>query len=165
MNGRAIHNPPAWWRHLDVVGGELLRRYRKRLMQLGISLEIWREYPELGLVDVLIRVHEACRIVRAGDDFEALAAIRDGWRPAYRQAPATVDRRRDRASRALILIGLALAGAFMVLTAPSVVQSMLTPIKPAVEFPRVTSGIGNPRSMTVAKPVWRDALSRQVPGR
>ena len=67
-----------WPRHLEVVGSELFLRYRKRLMQPWISLEICRDYPGLSIADVLVRVHAGRQIIRDGEEFEALAEIRSG---------------------------------------------------------------------------------------
>ena len=115
MKGLLKGSEPAWSRRLEVVGSELFLRYRKRLLQTGISLEIWRAYPGLSLPDVWLRVHTARQIIREGDDFVALAAIRQGrWRqerhPSDR-SPRGIPR-VDRASRLLVTIGGALFALF-----------------------------------------------------
>ena len=111
MNDQISGLERAWSRQLEVVGSELFLRYRKRLLETGISLQIWRDYPGLSLPDVWLRVHAARRIVRDGNDFAALAAIRRGhWqqvdgpaRGAHGNAPP-----EDRVSRSLVRIGGAL---------------------------------------------------------
>lgn len=105
MKQQTIGACPTWPQRLDVVGSELFRRYRKRLREPGISWEIRRDYPGLALPDVWLRVHEARKIIRDGEDFAALTAIRGGWRPAAEtQHPAPM-RRRDSLSRALVAVG------------------------------------------------------------
>ena len=111
MNERMSGLEPAWSRQLEVVGSELFLRYRKRILETGISLEIWRDYPGLSLPDVWLRVHAARQIVRDGEDFAALAAIRRGrWQRANDpRGSARVDTRQDdRVSRTLVKIGGAL---------------------------------------------------------
>ncbi len=111
MNERIAESEPTWSRRLEVVGNELFRRYRKRLLQPGISLEIWRDYPGLSLLDVWLRVHVARRIIRDGDDFAVLAAIHHGrWqRPGRRAGQARVGAQRvDHVSRLLVTVGGAL---------------------------------------------------------
>lgn len=116
MNEQVFSPRPPWSRHLDVVGAELFRRYRKRLMQPGISWEIRADYPGLGWVDIWIRVHEARKIIRDGDDFAALAAIRRGWRASAAGAGNGNERRSDRVSRGLVLVGRAIVAGFLLLS-------------------------------------------------
>ena len=111
MNERMAGLEAPWSRQLEVVGSELFLRYRKRLLQPGISLEIWRDYPGLSLPDVWLRVHAARRIIREGDDFAVLAAIRRGsWqRRDDLHGQARVDTPRDdQVSRLLVTLGGAL---------------------------------------------------------
>ncbi|MGB5254979.1 MAG: hypothetical protein WBN68_19905 [Sedimenticolaceae bacterium] len=96
-----------WQDDLETVGVDVFLRYRKRLMSPDIVWQIRRDYPGLGLLDVLIRVYAGRRIVREGQDFAALAAIRGGQWPQVSPRPAArcTDWRRDRLSRALVMIG------------------------------------------------------------
>ena len=115
MRERGERPEPAWSRRLEVVGSELFLRYRKRLLQPGIGLEIWRAYPGLSLPDVWLRVHAARQIIRAGDDFAALAAIRQGRWGRERHSSDRTQRgvpRVDRASHLLVTIGGALFAMF-----------------------------------------------------
>lgn len=109
MTGQTMTDRPRWADRLDIVGSEIFLRYRKRLLTPGIAGEIRRDYPGLSLVDVLVRVHAARRIVEQGDDFAALMAIRRGeWRPtpsAHAVGGRQADARYDRLSRALVRIG------------------------------------------------------------
>lgn len=114
------HGHPGWQQSLEIIGAELFQRYRKRLMSAGISIEIWRDYPGLALVDVLVRVHAGRRIIQAGDDFVALQAIRSGrWQAcsAGREQPYTASTDRpDRLSRILVRAGGLLFVAFCALS-------------------------------------------------
>ena len=115
-----------WAQHLEVVGCELFLRYRKRLLQPGISWQVWRDYPGLSLPDVWVRVHAARQIVRQGADFAALAAIRHGdWiAPAAAGRAASEPRRdHDRASRAMICIGRLMFVLFCLLSLSAVVAA------------------------------------------
>ncbi|MDJ0739449.1 MAG: hypothetical protein QNJ91_07010 [Gammaproteobacteria bacterium] len=113
-----------WTQYLDVVGSELFLRYRKRLREPGISWQVWRDYPALSLPDVLVRVHAARQIVRNGDGFAALAAIRAGrWRPVTARPAGATPRRDDPASRALVGIGRGLFVLFCVLSMSAAVAA------------------------------------------
>ena len=104
-----------WQAHLEVIGSTLFQRYRKRLLQPGITWEIRRDYPGLSLPDVLIRVYAGRRIISEGQDFVALEAIRSGrWEQmSGREEPRRgIPIRRDRLSRALVSLGGALFGAY-----------------------------------------------------
>jgi hypothetical protein len=99
-----------WQDDLETVGADIFRRYRKRLMSPDIVMQIRRDYPGLGLLDILVRVHAGRRILREGQDFAALAAIRGGqWQQAVgvemRRSVRCTDWRRDPLSRALVMIG------------------------------------------------------------
>ena len=111
MNKRISGPEPAWSRQMEVVGSELFLRYRKRILENGISMEIWRDYPGLSLPDVWLRVHAARQIVRDGEDFAALAAIRHGrwqWVDDPRGRARDDAPRDDRVSRTLVMTGGAL---------------------------------------------------------
>ena len=75
--GKPIPDLP-WHAQLETIGTELFLRYRKRLMEPGITLEIRAAYPGHSLVDLLIRVNAGRRLIREGADFRALQAIHDG---------------------------------------------------------------------------------------
>lgn len=108
-----------WQKYLEVVGAELFQRYRKRLLVPGIALEIRDDYPGLSMPDVLIRVHAGRQIIREGDDFRALEAIRSGkWQRTLAQMEkrhTVIGRRRDPVSRSMIRFGGLLFAAFCLL--------------------------------------------------
>lgn len=108
-----------WWPWLEIIGAELFQRYRKRLMSPGIALEIRRDYPGLSLPDIMLRVHAGRRILQDGDDFRALAAIRNGrWQchlAAFGQSLADHRTAGDRFSRWLVRLGGLLFVAFCTL--------------------------------------------------
>lgn len=107
---------PRWQARLEIVGSEIFLRYRKRLMSPGIVSEIRRDYPSLGLIDVLVRVAAARQIIRDGDDFTALAAIRaGGWlekNVAQRRHQGVPDQHIDRTAQPLVTLGRGLFAAF-----------------------------------------------------
>ena len=108
-----------WQDYLEIVGAQLFLRYRKRLMSPGITWQILRDYPNASLIDVAVRVHAARQIMREGQDFRALSAIRSGqWAETVsRQAREGPRRRRtDSISRALVTLGGALFTAFFLLS-------------------------------------------------
>jgi hypothetical protein len=109
-----------WQEDLETVGAELFQRYRKRMMLPGIATEIRRDYPGLSIADVLVRVHAARRIIRDGDDFRALQAIRSGdWQRIRQQHEIrrqTADVRRDGISRVLVTLGAVLFAGFCLLS-------------------------------------------------
>ena len=96
-----------WQDDLETVGVDIFLRYRKRLMAPDIVWQIRRDYPGLGLLDVLVRVYAGRRILREGQDFAALAAIHGGWwqQVSARPTARCTDWRRDRLSRALVTVG------------------------------------------------------------
>ena len=99
----------AWHVQLETIGSELFLRYRKRLMEPGISLEIRRDYPGLPLIDLLIRVHAGRRLIQNGDDFRALRLLRSGqWQQMLRarENPTAIGNgRSDRLSQLLVVFG------------------------------------------------------------
>ena len=109
-----------WQENLETVGAEIFQTYRKRLMQPGIAMEIRRAYPGLSMVDVLIRVHAGRQIIRVGDDFRALQAIRSGrWKQTRREhekPPVVAGGRRDQVSRLLVNLGGFLFAGFCLLS-------------------------------------------------
>jgi hypothetical protein len=109
-----------WQENLETVGAEIFQNYRKRLMQPGIAMEIRRAYPGLSMVDVLIRVHAGRQIIRVGDDFCALHAIRSGrWEQTCQERgkrPVVAEGRRDQVSRLLVKLGGFLFAGFCVLS-------------------------------------------------
>lgn len=108
-----------WQGNLEIIGAELFQRYRKRLMENGIMLEIWRDYPGLSLADLWVRVHAGRRLLQDGDDFVALQAIRDGSWDAYRRSHAAriapKAARPDRMSPMLVNLGAVIFAVFCVL--------------------------------------------------
>ncbi len=107
----------AWHVQLETIGSELFLRYRKRLMEPGISLEIRRDYPGLPLFDLLIRVHAGRQLIQNGDDFRALRMLRSGqWQQMLRareNPPAMIDKGRgDRLSQLLVVFGGVLFAGF-----------------------------------------------------
>jgi len=98
-----------WQVQLETIGSELFLRYRKRLMEPGISLEIRRDYPGLPLIDLLIRVHAGRQLIQNGDDFRALRVLRSGqWQQMLRareHPPAIDNGRGDRLSQLLVVFG------------------------------------------------------------
>jgi hypothetical protein len=99
----------AWQAQLETIGSELFLRYRKRLMEPGISLEIRRDYPGLSLFDLFVRVHAGRRLIQNGDDFRALYALRSGqWQQILRartNPPAIDHGGSDRISQLLVVLG------------------------------------------------------------
>lgn len=119
-----------WQAHLEVIGATLFQRYRKRLMQPGITWEIHRDYPGLSLPDILIRVHAGRRILSEGQDFVALQAIRNGsWEPMAGREVASCDMRmrRDRLSRLLVTLGGMLFGAYCLVSLATSVSGGANP--------------------------------------
>jgi hypothetical protein len=120
MDGIDDLSAQPWRPHLETVGAEIFLRYRKRLLEPGIAWEIRRDYPGLGLIDVLVRVSAGRRIIRDGDDFLVLALVRSGrWRQMLRAAgrgQATRPRRVDRLSRQLVRLGGVLVAGFCLLS-------------------------------------------------
>lgn len=120
MDGIDDLSAQPWRPHLETVGAEIFLRYRKRLLEPGIAWEIRRDYPGLGLIDVLVRVSAGRRIVRDGDDFLVLALVRSGrWRQMLRSAgreQAARPRRVDRLSRQLVRLGGVLVAGFCLLS-------------------------------------------------
>lgn len=116
MNATDNGADATWHALLETIGSELFLRYRKRLMEPGISLEMRRDYPGLPLVDLLIRVHAGRRLIKNGDDFRALRAVRNGqWQrvlAARARVPAVDGRRGDRLSEWLVRLGGLLAAGF-----------------------------------------------------
>lgn len=110
-----------WQRNLEVVGAEIFLRYRKRLLVSGIVWEIRSDYPGLSIPDVLFRVHAARTIIREGDDFRAMEAIRSGqWeriRQKWERQPLDSGARRDWVSRLLVSAGGVLFYGFCLLVA------------------------------------------------
>lgn len=99
---------PEWAVSLEIIGPEIFLAYRKRLMQPGISLLIWRDQLGLSLPDVACRVYAGRRLIRDGQDFEALAAIRSGrWRELDQRSESGFGKRyqRDGLSRMQVLLG------------------------------------------------------------
>jgi len=109
-----------WRKHLETAGANFFQRYRKRLLLPGIALDICEELPELSLLDVMFRVHAGRQIIRNGDDFRALRAIRSGcWQRTERQCDmAAVERNRriDRISRFQVILGSLLFAGFCLLS-------------------------------------------------
>lgn len=110
-----------WRSHLEIIGAALFLRYRKRLMSPGITLEIWREFPGLSLLDVLVRVHAGRKIIRDGDDLHAVQVIRSGHWQRHQDARAQRQRRGsqfadDRLSKALVNTGGVIFAGFCVLS-------------------------------------------------
>ena len=109
MKSTDARSHTAWHVQLETIGSELFLRYRKRLMEPGISLEIRRDYPGLPLFDLLIRVHAGRQLIQNGDDFRALRALRSGqWQQmlhARKNPPATADGHCDRMSQLLVVFG------------------------------------------------------------
>ena len=108
-----------WQDDLETVGADIFLRYRKRLMSPDIVWQIRRDYPGLGLLDALVRVHAGRRILREGQDFTALATIRGGrWQQVLeaRRTARCTDRRHDRLSRVLVMIGGAVFLGFCLLS-------------------------------------------------
>lgn len=118
-----------WPRHLEVVGSELFLRYRKRLMQPWISLEICRDYPGLSIADVLVRVHAGRQIIRDGDEFEALAQIRSGrWDADMRSVHLQADvlpGAEDPFSALLVRLGRGLFAGFVAVSLAAVLLAGL----------------------------------------
>lgn len=131
--GRTMYGQPRsetarWAGWLDIVGSEIYVRYRKRMLRPGVVVEIRRDYPGLGLLDVLVRVYAARRILLARDDFAALAAIRAGdWRDGrvsqHRRSDRATDRRSDAGSRALVWLGGVLFVVFCAMTTTAAVTA------------------------------------------
>lgn len=109
-----------WQDYLEIVGERIFLRYRKRLMQPGITLEILRDHPGASLIDAAIRVHAGRRLLRDGDDFRAMALIRSGVRPERAAAApvAAVGRAgpADGLSRGLVILGGMIFALFCLLT-------------------------------------------------
>lgn len=104
-----------WQDYLEIVGAQLFLRYRKRLMSPGITWEILRDYPKASLIDVAVRVHAARQILREGQDFQALSAIRSGeWAGGVSKETQEGQprRRTDPISRALVSLGGVLFAVF-----------------------------------------------------
>lgn len=105
------HTPTGrqWFPLLETVGAELFLRYRKRWLEPDIGLEIRRDYPGQPIVDILLRVAAARRLVRAGWEFEALEAIRSGrWERHLNEREHNrrrTDAGQDRVSRGLVTLG------------------------------------------------------------
>ena len=99
---------PEWAIYLEIIGPEIFLAYRKRLIQPGISLVIWRDHVGLSLPDIACRVYAGRRLIREGRDFEALAALRSGrWRELDQCSESGFGKRsrRDGLSRMQVLLG------------------------------------------------------------
>ncbi len=106
-----------WQHNLEIAGADFFLRYRKRLMDPGITFDIWRHYPGWSPLDILVRVSAARRLLREGDEFRALQAIRDGrWQPVSGASATSADGgcvpRPDRVSAVLVVLGAGLFLAF-----------------------------------------------------
>lgn len=108
-----------WRRYLEIIGPQLFLRYRKRLMQPGISWEVWRAYPGASLPDVWLRVHAGRQLIRNGDAFAALAWVRCARRSTDDITDGEVagpTGASDREGRASVRFGAAAFGLFCGLT-------------------------------------------------
>lgn len=110
-----------WQHNLEIAGADFFQRYRKRLMNPGITFDIWRDHPGWSLLDILVRVNAARRLLRDGHEFIALQTIRDGrWQPvAGRSRPPAeggCDGGHDRVSPILVVFGACLFASFFMLS-------------------------------------------------
>jgi hypothetical protein len=144
MYERNTAEAPDWHRHLGVIGAEIFLAYRKCLMRSGISWTIWKAYPALSFADVMCRVHAGRQLLRSGEDFAALAAIRSGrWRDTVadkgRQLPPPG--RSDCPSRAQVWFG-GLVAFLLLLASLSAVADGNVAFFPAILCLLICIGLG-----------------------
>lgn len=104
-----------WHDQLETIGADLFLRYRKRLDEPGILWTMREEQPDLSILDLWVRLQAGRRLVAESNDFRALVMIRSGeWQRLLRhhRAERTGERRGDRVSRVLVMLGEALVMLF-----------------------------------------------------